>query len=290
MEKYQHEFRVVKMCEVLEVSSSGYYKWLRDNWKRDQINKEKEKINQKINLCFIESHGTYGSPRITRELQEHGISLCERTVGKRMREMGLRATPETPYIVTTDSNHKHFIYPNLLERRFMVDAPNVAWVTDITYIWTIQGWLYLASVMDLFSRKIVGWSIGTDMKKELPLAALQQAIMVRDPGEGLIHHSDRGAQYCSNDYTNLMLERKMRGSMSRKGDPYDNACIESFHATIKKELIYRYQWETREGAIKAIGHYINGFYNTRRRHSTLGYLSPVDFEQTYNKRRLSVAG
>lgn len=290
IEKHQDTFRVVKMCEVLEVSSSGYYKWLGEKEKRNKIHEEKEKINQQIRMCFIESHGTYGSPRITKELEERGVRVCERTIGKRMREMGIRAIPETPYIVTTDSNHKLPIYPNLLERNFMVDTPDTVWVTDITYIWTIQGWLYLASVMDLFSRKIVGWNIGSDMKKELPLAALKQAIMLREPVEGLIHHSDRGSQYCSNDYTSLLDERKMKGSMSRKGDPYDNACIESFHATIKKELIYRYKWETREGAIKAIGHYINQFYNTRRRHSTLGYVSPVEFEQAYNKSRLLPTG
>lgn len=290
IEEHQYEFRVVKMCEVLKVSTSGYYKRLGEKEKRNKIREEKEKINQQIRMSFIESHETYGSPRIAVELEARGILVCERTIGKRMKEMGLCATSKTPYVVTTDSNHQYPIYPNLLERQFMVDAPNTVWVTDITYIWTIQGWLYLASVMDLFSRKIVGWSIGATMKKELPLEALQQAIMLREPGEGLIHHSDRGSQYCSKDYTELLTKRKMKGSMSRKGDPYDNACIESFHATIKKELIYRYKWETREGAIKAIGHYINQFYNTRRRHSTLGYVSPVDFEQSYNKSRLLAAG
>jgi len=290
IEEYQYEFRVVKMCEVLKVSTSGYYKWLGEKEKRNNIREEKARMNLLIRLCFIESHETYGSPRIVEELKARGVLLCERTIGKRMKEMGLRATSKTSYVVTTDSDHQYPIYPNLLERQFMVDAPNTAWVTDITYIWTIQGWLYLASVMDLFSRKIVGWSIGATMKKELPLEALKQAIMLREPGEGLIHHSDRGSQYCSNEYTELLSERKMKGSMSRKGDPYDNACIESFHATIKKELIYRYKWETREGAIKAIRHYIDQFYNTRRRHSTLGYVSPVDFEKAYNESRLLAAG
>ena len=290
MEEHQNEFRVVKMSEVLKVSTSGYYKWLREKEKRNRIQEEKEEINQLIRTSFIESHGTYGSPRIAKDLEAQDVHVCERTIGKRMKEMGLRATSETPYVVTTDSNHQHPIYPNLLERKFLADAPNTVWVTDITYIWTIQGWLYLASVMDLFSRKIIGWSIRDNMKKELPFEALQQAIMIRDPGEGLIHHSDRGSQYCSKDYTGLLTEREMKGSMSRKGDPYDNACIESFHATIKKELIYRHKWETREQAIKAIGHYIDQFYNTRRRHSTLGYVSPVDFEQAFNKSCLLAAG
>lgn len=290
IEEHQNEFRVVKMCEVLKVSKSGYYKWIDEKEKRKRIYEKKEKTNQLIRLCFLESYRTYGSPRITEDLKAQGVRVCERTIGKRMKEMGLRATFEAPYIVTTDSNHQNPIYPNLLKRNFMADAPNTVWVTDITYIWTMQGWLYLASVMDLFSRKIVGWSIGVTMKKELTLEALKQAIMLREPGEGLVHHSDRGSQYCSNEYNELLNERKMKGSMSRKGDPYDNACIESFHATIKKELIYRYKWETREGAIKAIRHYINQFYNTRRRHSTLGYLSPVDFEQACSKSRLLVTG
>lgn len=280
----------MKMCKVLEVSTSGYYKWIEEKEDRKSKHEEKEKLDQLIRQCFIESLETYGSPRITLELKARGIPVCERTIGKRMKEMELRATPKTPYVVTTDSNHKYPIYPNLLERQFMVDTPNTVWVTDITYIWTMQGWLYLASVMDLFSRKIVGWSIAATMKKELPLEALKQAIMWREPGEGLIHHSDRGSQYCSNEYTELLTESKMKGSMSRKGNPYDNACIESFHATIKKELIYRYKWETREGAIKAIRHYIDQFYNTRRRHSTLGYVSPVDFEQAYTKSRVLAAG
>jgi putative transposase len=290
IEEHQNEFRVVKMCKVLKVSTSGYYKWLGEEEKRNQAREEREKINQQIRICFIESHKTYGSPRIKEELKARGVLLCERTIGKRMKEMGLHATSKTPFVVTTDSNHQYPIYPNLLERQFMVDTPNTVWVTDITYIWTMQGWLYLASVMDLFSRKIVGWSIAATMKKELPLEALKQAIMLREPGEGLIHHSDRGSQYCSNEYTELLTESKMKGSMSRKGDPFDNACIESFHATIKKELIYRFKWETREGAIQAVRHYIDQFYNTRRRHSTLGYVSPVDFEKAYTKSLLLAAG
>ncbi|PKH11050.1 IS3 family transposase, partial [Planomicrobium sp. MB-3u-38] len=198
-----------------------------------------------------------------------------------MKELELCALPVKQFVTTTDSNHSQFVYPNLLERQFNVDQPNKVWVADITYIWTMEGWLYLASVMDLFSRKIVGWSLDVTMKAELPLGALQEALLLRNPSGEPIHHSDRGSQYCSEKYTECLNTGKFKISMSRKGDPYDNACIESFHATIKKELIYRRRFRTREDARKAIGHYIDDFYNLRRRHSTLGYLSPESYEKKY---------
>ncbi|PLT27778.1 IS3 family transposase [Peribacillus deserti] len=186
--------------------------------------------------------------------------------------MGLIALPEEKFVVTTNSDHDMHVYPNLLNRQFDVKEPNQVWVSDITYIWTLEGWVYLASVMDLFSRKIVGCSMDSHMKKELPLDALKMAVMLRQPGKGLIHHSDRGSQYCSKDYTDQMEINHMQISMSKKGDPYDNACIESFHASLKKELVYRSRYTTRAEAIKAINDYIRSFYNERRRHSTLGYL------------------
>jgi transposase InsO family protein len=200
-----------------------------------------------------------------------------------MKEMGLKATPKAKFVVTTDSNHDLNIYPNLLNRRFNVEEPNQAWVSDITYIWTLEGWVYLSSVMDLFSRKIVGWSLSSHMKKELSIQAVNMAITTRRPDVGLIHHSDRGSQYCSHDYIDILKGQKMQISMSRKGDPYDNACIESFHATIKKDLIYRRRFTTRVEAIKAINHYISSFYNEKRKHSTLGNCAPNQFERTHRK-------
>ncbi len=268
------------MCQVLNVSKSGYYNWLiiqdREPTKRES---QREELKQKIAKYFHESFGTYGSPRIHDELIETGYTMSRKTVGRLMREMGLSAVPEEKYVMTTDSNHDHKVYPNLLKQSFTANAPNKVWVTDITYIWTLEGWLYLASVMDLFSRKIVGWKLGVNMKKELPLSALRMAKITRQPEEGLIHHSDRGSQYCSHDYIEEMNDAQMKISMSRTGNPYDNACIESFHATIKKDLIYRSRFKTREEAIKAINYYISNFYNTRRKHSTLGYVSPANFEQ-----------
>lgn len=266
------------MCEVLKVSTSGYYKSL-----NAQDNPEKEKrrneLNQKISKSFHESAGTYGSPRVWSDLVEWGYIVSCKTVARRMQEMGISATPKERYVVTTDSNHQLNVYPNLLDRNFKVKEPNRVWVSDITYVWTSEGWVYLASVMDLNSRKIVGWSMAPHIKKELVIQALNMALQTRDPEKGFIHHSDRGSQYCSHDYIDILNEKKAQLSMSKKGDPYDNACIESFHATLKKELVYRRRFKTREEAKKAINYYISWFYNERRRHSTIGNCSPNQFER-----------
>lgn len=270
------------MCQVLKVSTSGYYKWLNQH---SSLPSEKEKyrveIQQKISKSFHESFGTYGSPRVHADLIDWGYTISQKTVARIMREMGLKATQKEMFVVTTDSDHDLKVYPNILNRQFNVEEPNQVWVTDITYIWTMEGWVYLASVMDLFSRKIVGWSLADHMKKELAIQALNMAIIQRQPGKELIHHSDRGSQYCSHDYIDILKEKEMNISMSKKGDPYDNACIESFHATIKKDLIYRRRFKTRVEAIKAVNYYISSFYNERRKHSTLGNSSPNQFERNY---------
>ncbi len=206
-----------------------------------------------------------------------------------MKEMGLNAMPKKRFIKTTDSNHDMHVYPNLLNQEFDVKEPDRVWVTDITYIWTLEGWLYLATVMDLFSRKIIGWNITSHMKTALTLKALKMAILTRQPNEKLIHHSDRGSQYCSNDYISVLKENDMQISMSRKGNPYDNACIESFHATIKKDLIYRRRFKTRFEAIKAINNYISSRYNEKRKHSSLGNTSPNKYERMYQSKALQVS-
>lgn len=274
------------MCKILKVSSSGYYKWL-NNQNNPQSEREayRLEIQQKISKSYHESFGTYGSPRVHDDLVEWGYIISQKTVARIMKELGFKAIPKEKFVVTTDSNHDLNIYPNVLNRQFNVEEPNQAWVSDITYIWTLEGWVYLSSVMDLYSRKIVGWSLDSHMKKELPIQALKMAIHSRQPGTGLIHHSDRGSQYCSHDYIDILKEKEMKISMSRKGDPYDNACIESFHATIKKELVYRTRFNTRFEAIKAINFYIGNFYNEKRKHSRLGYTSPNKFER---KRQLIV--
>lgn len=270
------------MCRVLKVSKSGYYKWLNH---KDNLDSEKEesrkKIENKIIKSYHESGGTYGSPRVHDDLIEWGYTISQKTVARIMRKLGLRAIPEEKYVVTTDSNHALPIFPNLLEQKFTAEEPNQVWVADITYIWTLEGWVYLSTIMDLFSRKIVGWSMDSTIKKELPLKALNRASVTRQPDKGFIHHSDRGSQYCSNRYVEVLQDAEAQISMSRKGNPYDNACIESFHATIKKDLIYRRRFKSRTEAIRAINHYISSFYNERRKHSTLGYCSPNKFERNH---------
>lgn len=280
IQAHRDEHTVVKMCKTLGVSTSGFYKWM-NNQVKPQSEKEayKNEIKQKICKSFHESYGTYGSPRIHNDLVEWGYTISQKTVARMMKEMDLSATPKEKYVMTTDSNHDLKVYPNVVNRQFNVEEPNQVWVSDITYIWTIEGWVYLSSIMDLFSRKIVGWNIDSNMKKELSIEALNRAITSRQPSEGIIHHSDRGSQYCSNDYIDLLNDRKFQISMSKKGDPYDNACIESFHATLKKDLVYRRRFKTRDEAIKAINHYISSFYNEKRKHSTLGQCSPNQFER-----------
>lgn len=267
------------MCSVLKVSKSGYYKWI--NKKDSDRKNRKKKLMAKIRRLFIQYKEVYGSPRITRELRKEGITISEKTVGRYMREMGLRAIPNQRFVITTDSNHENPIYPNLLNRKFDVNQPDRGWVSDITYIWTSEGWLYLATVMDLFSRKIIGWSTDKTITKELPLKALDRAISSRKPSEQLIHHSDRGSQYTSKEYIKRLQGNNIQISMSRKGNCYDNACMESFFATLKKELVYRRKFTTRKEATNAIWKYIMSFYNERRSHSTIGYVSPNEFERRH---------
>lgn len=269
------------MCRVMKVSTSGYYKWL--NKETSPLTKEekyKMVTTQKIIQSFHESYGTYGSPRVHKDLLEWGYPLSQKTVANRMQALHLRATYSRKYVTTTDSNHESPVYPNLLKRRFYAEEPNQVWVADITYIQTKEGWVYLASIMDLFSRKIIAWETADHMKVDLVLLALKKALLVRRPNKGFIHHSDRGAQYCSKEYIEILKNYGCQISMSKKGDPYDNACIESFHATIKKEMIYRQKFTTKQAAFKAVNGYISNFYNERRKHSTLGYRSPNQYENS----------
>lgn len=271
------------MCEVLKVSTSGYYKWRGKEKSVAQETKEKRKGH--ITRIFHEFKKVYGSPRIAKELEKTGKTLSTKTVARYMKELGINALYPRRYTVTTNSNHDDPIYPNLLKRQFEAQYPNQIWGADITYIWTSEGWIYLASIMDLFSRKIVGWNIDKTLTKDLVLVALDRALTFRSPSDGLIHHSDRGSQYASNEYTQILDEQNIKISMSRKADPYDNACIESFHATLKKELVYRVKFKTRAEAKSAVWNYISGFYNEKRSHSTLNYLSPNQFERLHKEAK-----
>ncbi len=266
-----------KMCEVLEVSRGRFYTWLRSS--ESERNRSNRALLREIRIAFDRSRQTYGSPRMTIELNETGVRCSENRVARLMRLSGIRAIGKRKYRVTTNSKHNHPVAENLLNRDFSANYPNAVWLSDITYVWTSEGWLYLAGVIDLYSRMVVGWSMGPRLMAELTLEALDQAIARRDVKPDLMHHSDRGGQYAATEYQKLLKKTKMICSMSRQGDCWDNAPIESFFATLKTELVYREQFKTRQEAKAKIFEYIEVFYNRQRRHSTLGYKSPVDFER-----------
>jgi len=235
------------------------------------------------------SRGTYGSPRICAELRARGRAVSENRVARLMRENGVSARFKRRWRRTTDSKHTLPVAPNTLDRNFEIEAPNKVWVTDITYIWTLEGWLYLAVVEDLFSRRIVGWSMADHMRTELVLGALDMAIGNRLPEGELLHHSDRGSQYASFTYQKRLEERGLACSMSRRANCLDNAVAESFFGTLKHELVHRQTWISRDQARAAIHEYIEIFYNRWRRHSTLGQVCPAEFERNYNQEAAEAA-
>jgi putative transposase len=272
------------MCSILGVSRSGQDKWRRErkNKRKGKSKSRRERLLKQIKWHYNDSKERYGSPKITYLLREEGWKVSERLVGLLMRENGMRSIVSRKYkVVTTDSKHDLPIAPNILNQNFTTTAPNKIWVTDITYIPCQAGRMYLASVMDLYTRKIVGWRLGGRMTTDLVLDALKQAFEAQEPPEGLIHHSDRGSQYASKEYRQQLLEYKMVASMSRKGNCYDNATIESYHSILKKELIYCTRFKTKEIAHKEIFHYLEFFYNRKRIHGSLGYLSPEQFEAQF---------
>ena len=273
------------MCTILMVSRSGYYKWI--NREPSAREKRLKALEKQIRKLFNHYKKRAGSPTITAVLRKKGVAVSSKTVSRLMKKMGLKSITVRKVTATTNSKHNLPVYENVLNRQFKVLAPNKAWVTDITYIQTGEGWLYLASVMDLFSRKIVGFAMGARMTRELVLDALEKAYKRRKPDPGLVHHSDRGSQYASNEYREKLQTYKMIGSMSRKGNCYDNACIESFHSTLKKELVYQTKFKTRKQAMSELYAYIEFDYNRLRAHSTLGYESAHHFEQIYYKNQVA---
>ena len=281
IEAKKAEFPVALMCEQMSVSRSGYYAW--KHRKPSQRQQEDAVLIEAIKESHEESRGTYGSPRVRDDLKDRGFAVGRRRVARLMTEEGLTGTPPKPFKRTTDSKHNHDIADNILDREFSVDAPDTAWATDITYVRTWEGWMYLAVVVDLFSRRIVGWATATNMRTGLVLSALHMALGRRVPAPDMLHHSDRGSQYASHDYRDALRENNIVCSMSRKGDCWDNAVVESFFATLKKELIHRRPWGTVRSARQAIVEYIEVFYNRKRKHSTLGYLSPAAFESKHEQ-------
>ena len=271
------------LCEVLQVTRSGYYAW-RDRPQSRRQQRRAELMKQ-IRQVHEESRATYGSPRVTPELNDRGLDVCENTVARYMREAGLAVKPRKRFVPrTTDSDHEHPIAPNRLERDFAASAPDRKWACDLTYIFTEEGWLYLSVVIDLFSRKLVGWSMSDDLKASGVAEALQMAVARRRPGPdaGLLHHSDRGVQYAYARYRALLAEHGIACSMSRPGNCYDNALAESFFGTLKTELVHRTRYATRAQARASVFEWIECWYNRRRRHSSLGYLSPEAFEAQIN--------
>lgn len=270
---------VQRLCTLLKVSRSGYYAWR--NRRPACRQHRREQLLQAIRRIHQDSGGRYGAPRIHQQLRAEGIPCCLNTVAGLMRQEGMRSAVFRRFVAcTTDSRHGYGVAPNLLERQFAVQALNRIWTADITYIATQEGWLYLAAVMDLCSRRIVGWSMAEPIRAELALEALRMAIHERRPGPGLIHHSDRGVQYACEDYQDVLARHAMRCSMSGKGNCYDNAPMESFFGKYKTEAVYlQERYPTREAARHHAFEYIEIFYNRERRHSTLGYLSPVAFEE-----------
>lgn len=274
------KYSIQQMCRVMKVSRSGYYDWLKRGENRRQ--KDDRALAVKIRSIFVKHKGRYGSPRIHDELRDQSIRCGKARVERIMRLHGLRARPKRRFVVTTDSNHAYPVAPNLLDRKFHAHRPNQVWVSDITYIRTFEGWLYLATIMDLFSRKIVGWAMDDTITADLALAALNMAVHRRRPPRGLLHHSDRGVQYACHAYQKVLRKHGMVCSMSRVGNCWDNAPMESFFSTLKIECVYPRTFLSRTQAMSEIFEYIEVDYNRKRRHSSLGSMSPEDFETLSN--------
>ena len=275
--QHRDEYPITVMCRVLEVSVSGYYAWCKRS--PSQHSREDAHLAEQVKTAFQANRGVYGSPRVHAELQAQGISCGRKRVARLMREQGLAARKAAHRTITTHSDPAVQAAPNLLQRDFHADKPDTKWVADTTYIWTAEGWLYLAVVLDLFSRMVVGWSMAATQDATLVMQALRMAVTRRHPASGLLHHSDRGSTYTSQSYQALLQQEGMVASMSRTANCYDNAAMESFFHSFKGECIEGESFQTRAQARRAAFEYIETFYNRRRRHSTLQYLSPLAYEQ-----------
>ena len=272
-------FSVAALCRLLGVSRQGYYAFERrpasPHANREQL------LRERVRTLHTESKGTYGSPRLHAALRREGTRVGKHRVERALRSMGLQGRSRRRWRVTTRANPTHPVVGNSLARDFSASRPNERWVTDISYVWTDEGWCYLAVILDLFSRAVVGWALDTTLSTRLPLTALDMAIRRRKPSAGLLHHSDRGCQYTSAEYRAALAELGVTVSMSRKGNCWDNAVAESFFATLKTELVYRRTWPARFELRAAIFEYIEVFYNRRRLHSSIGYKTPAEHESDY---------
>jgi putative transposase len=276
---------IAMMCGILKVSKSGYYKWL--NRKPCKRVLEEGRLEVEIKAAHKRTRETYGPERLQHELKEQGVSVGICRIRRIRKKLGIRCKQKRKFKATTDSKHVLPVAENLLNQQFEATRPNEVWLSDITYIPTEEGWLYLAGHKDLFTGEIVGYAMGNRITKNLVSQSLFKAVAAKRPGAGLIHHSDRGSQYCAHEYRGLVGQFKMRASMSRKGDCYDNAPMESFWGTLKNELVHHSRYKTREQAIREITEHIEVFYNRQRRQARLGYLSPALYERQFYARQVA---
>jgi putative transposase len=283
IKQHKQEFPVVAMCRVLDVSESGFYAWR----KRPPCQRQREdaQLREEIRQEFRVHHGRYGSPRLHAELRDRGRRIARKRVARLMREAGLYAKRRRRRVLTTRRDPSHPVAPNLFNRECTAKEPNSKWVTDITYIPTMQGWLYLAVILDLYSRMVVGWSMSGNCDEELVERALDQAIARRRPKAGLLHHSDRGSQYTSQAYQTCLEQAGISVSMSRKGNCWDNAAMESFFGTLKDECVGSTIYSSHDEARLELFTYMEVYYNRVRRHSTLGYVSPLNYEQMEDQQK-----
>jgi putative transposase len=271
-------FPVGKMAKVFNIHRSNYYRWLRSSNTREQKNNEEQELVNEIKEIQDKSRFSYGTPRVTDALKNKNLVVNHKKVARLLRGNGLNHRMKRKFRITTDSNHNFKSSPNFLNRDFDATAPNKKWVSDITYIWTAEGWLYLCVIIDLFSRKVIGWSVSSRIDADLLLRAFWNAVQQRNPGKGLIFHSDRGSQYCSIRFRNALKSRGMIQSMSRRGNCWDNACAETFFKSLKSEWIYDVNFKHRQEAKNVLFEYIEIFYNRKRSHSFLDYNTPEEFE------------
>lgn len=279
-------YPIAMLCRVLEVSRSGFHAW-RGRPPPPRIRSDAQ-LAAHVVAVYTRSRKTYGSPRVHAELKAKGVRVGRKRVERLMRENGLEARRKRRFRKTTDSKHSSPIAPNVVARKFNVAAPDRVWASDVTAIWTLEGWLYLAVILDLFSRRVVSWATSANNDTSLALEALRAGLRSRRPRTGLVHHSDRGSPYASADYRAVLRFHEIIASMSRKGDCWDNAVAESFFATLRAELVNHEQYATRDAASSSIGDYIESFYNVERRHSFLNYLNPIEFElRSQNQQRVA---
>jgi len=285
IKEHAGQFPLRWMCEVLKVSSGGYYDWRVR--KPSVMRRRRDVIAQAAARSYFDSNRIYGYRKVHRDIIESDVKCCPETLRRTMRSLGLFSRVKRKFVATTDSNHTLPVAQNILDRDFVSDSPDRKWASDITYIATDEGWLYLAAVMDLYSRKIVGWSMSQRIDANLVEQALKMAVSQRRPQPGLVCHSDRGSQYASDSMQKLLGDHKMVCSMSRKGNCWDNACMESFFGSLKSEWVYGKRYATRDSARKDVFKYIEMFYNRQRRHATLGYVSPAAYEQRYKNNEIA---